>query len=217
MNGCIWRGLILALAATPGCAMAQTGFEGAVSMNMQAKGQSFPVDFSIKGHKARVEMQTLGHPSIVLIDFDSHEQIILIPELKSYMVHGGDQQGKLSTSTPPKITRLGTTETFAGHTCQDYRLESEKYSGTACMTKEFGDNPLAAAMNGPLGSALSGDEALKKAGMPLKVTLTFNDGDKQGDTATVEVTRIAQGAVDDAEFLVPNGWHKLSGLSGMPK
>ncbi|MGA7315383.1 MAG: hypothetical protein WBX22_15555, partial [Silvibacterium sp.] len=89
--------------------------------------------------------------------------------------------------------------------------------GTACMTKEFGDNPLAAAMNGPLGSVLSGDEALKKAGMPLKVTLTFKDADKQGDTATVEVTKIAQGAVDDAEFLVPDGWHKLSGLSGMPK
>ena len=188
-------------------------------MTMQTKGQSFPVNYAIKGHKARVEMQTLGHTSVILMDFDSHTQTVLIPELKSYMVHAGDRpgasQGASSTATTLKVTSLGTTQILAGHTCQDYRLESEKYSGTACMTKEFGNNPLADVMNDSLGHALSGDEALKKAGMPLKVTLTFKDGGRQGDTATAEVTKIEPGALDDAEFSVPDGWHKLSGLSGM--
>jgi hypothetical protein len=210
--GCL---LFLAMVAVPVGAGAQAGFEGAVSMTMQIKGQSFPVDYSLKGHKARVEMQTTGRKNVILLDLDARTQTILIPEMKAYAVHTGAGPSAMSTAAPPKITALGTTETVAGHSCDDYRIESEKYSGTACLTKDFGDNPLAEAMSSPMGNAFNADETLKKAGMPLKMNLTFKDGDQQGDTATVEVTKIAAGPIDDARFSVPDGWHKLSGLPGL--
>lgn len=214
--GKICSRLLLAVAMAPLCAVAQTGFEGAVSMTMQARGQTFPVDYEIKGHKARVEMRMETRTNVILLDLDAHTQTILIPESKAYAVHNGNVPGAMATPTPPKVTDLGTSETVAGHRCENYSLESEKYSGTACMTKEFGENPLAEAMNGPLGGAMSGDDVLKKAGMPLKLKVTFKEGGREGETATVEVTKVSPGPLSDSQFNVPDGWTKLSGLPGTP-
>ncbi len=214
LNERFWKVVILALATMPLCSNAQTGFEGSVSMTMQVKDQTIPVTYALKGHKARIEMQTLGRTNVILMDLDTSTETILIPELKAYAVHLSAKP-VAAAAKPPKITALGKTETVAGYTCQDYSLESEKYSGTACMSKEFGDNPMADAMSGPLGGALGGDQALKEAGMPLKINLTFRDGEKAGDTAKAEVTKVTPGPQDDAEFSVPEGWHKLSGLPGM--
>jgi hypothetical protein len=213
------RGIWLAglIAIVPMCGHAQTqGFEGTVSMTMHASGETIPVDYALKGHKARVDLHLSSRTSTVLIDLDAHTQTILIPELKAYAVHNGDNPSAVSAATPPRVTNLGTTETIAGHTCEDYKLETDKYDGTACMTREFGDNPLTDTINGPLGRALKGDETLKKAGMPLKLALTFKEGEKQGDKATMEVTKVAPGPVEEAQFEIPEGWHKLSGLPGLP-
>jgi hypothetical protein len=215
LNRGIWLAGLIAIAPVGWRAQAQ-GFEGTVSMTMQASGETIPVDYSLKGHKARVELHMSSRTNTVLIDLDAHTQTILIPELKAYAVHNGDNPSTISTATPPKVTDLGTTETVAGHACKDYKLETDKYDGTACMTREFGDNPLTDTINGPLGRALNGDDALKKAGMPLKLAITFKEGEKQGDKATMEVTKVAPGPVEEAEFEIPEGWHKLSGLPGMP-
>ena len=213
------KGILLAGLMAIGwvaCEAQAQGFEGAVSMTMHAGGQTIPVDYSIKGHKARVALQMSGRTNTVLIDLDAHTQTILIPELKAYAVHNGETPAALTSSTPPKVTLLDTKETVAGHSCDDYRIVTDKYDGVACMSKEFGDNPLTDAINGPLGRALKGDETLRKAGMPLKMSLLFKEGDKQGEKATMEVTKVAAGPVDASEFVIPDGWHKLSGLTGTP-
>jgi hypothetical protein len=208
----LWLAALVALA--PVGSKAQ-GFEGAVSMTMHASGQTIPVDYAIKGHKARVETHTTGRTNVILIDLDAHTQTILIPELKAFAVHTGETETALSANTPPRVTALGTTETVAGYKCEEYKVETLKYSGIACMTKEFGENPLTDTLSGPLHGALKGDETLKKAGMPLRVDLTFKEGSREGDKATVEVTKVTPGPVDEAQLDVPDGWHKLSGLPGM--
>jgi Domain of unknown function (DUF4412) len=210
----IWLALLMALAPM-GLRAQGSGFEGAVSMTMHASGQTIPVDYAIKGHKARIEMHTTGRTNVILIDLDAHTQTILIPELKAFAVHTGDSETALSSTAPPKVTDLGTTETIAGHGCEEYKVETEKYSGIACMTKEFGENPLTDTLSGPLHGALKGDQTLRKAGMPLKVDITFKEAGKQGDKAMVEVTKVSPGPVDEAQLTVPDGWHKLSGLPGM--
>jgi hypothetical protein len=192
------------------------GFEGAVSMTMHASGQTIPVDYAIKGHKVRVDIHMSERTNTVLLDLDAHTQTILIPELKAYAVHGGSTPSAISSAAPPKVIDLGTTETVAGHTCSDYKLESDKYDGTACMTKEFGVNPLTDMVDGPLAGALKGDDTLKQAGMPLKMSIIFKEGEKQGDKATMEVTKVSPGAVEEVQFDVPDGWHQLSGLPGTP-
>lgn len=212
----IWLAGLMALAPL-GLKAQGSGFEGAVSMTMHASGQTIPVDYAIKGHKARVEMHTTSRTNVILIDLDAHTQTILIPELKAFAVHTGENPTALSANTAPKVTALGTTETVAGYTCKEYRIETEKYSGIACMTSEFGENPLTDTLSGPLGHDLKGDETLRKAGMPLKIDITFKEGDKQGEKATVEVTKVSPGPIDEAQMNVPDGWHKLSGLPEMQK
>ncbi len=209
----IGRRFLPLLLIAPTYAIAQSGFEGAVSMTMQASGQTFPVDYEIKGHKARIEMKLASRNNVILVDLNSGTQTLLIPELKAYAVH--TSAAPSGPATTPTLTDLGTTETVAGHTCENYKLESEKYSGTACMTKEFGENPLSGALNGALGPAVNGNEALKKAGMPLKMKVSFKEGKREGETASVEVTKIAPGPLGDEQFAVPDGWRKLSGLPGM--
>jgi hypothetical protein len=205
---------LMAIAPMAWRAQAQ-GFEGAMSMTMQTSGQTIPVDYAIKGHKVKVDVHMAGRTTTLLLDLDAHTQTILIPEVKAYVVHSGEAPSPISAATPPKVTGLGTTETVVGHTCEDYKLESDKFSGTACMTKEFGVNPMAFGMNGPLGSAFKGEETLQKAGMPLKMSITFKEAARQGEKATIEVTRVAPGPVDEAEFEIPAGWNKLSGLPGV--
>jgi hypothetical protein len=67
-----------------------------------------------------------------------------------------------------------------------------------------------------MGSALNGDETLKKAGMPLKMSITFKDGNRQGEKATMEVTKVSPGPIEEAQVEVPAGWHQLTGLPGTP-
>lgn len=205
----------MAVAPLAWNAQAQ-GFEGAMSMTMNVSGQTIPVDYKLKGHKARVDLEMGGRKNTVLIDLDAHTQTMLIPEFKAYLVHKGDSASPISSATPPKVTDMGTTETVAGHSCNDFKLESEKYQGTACMTKEFGESPLAESMTGQLGSALKGDDVLQKAGVPLKLDLTFKEGEKPGNKATMEVTSIAPGPVNAAEFEIPAGWQPMNNLPGAP-
>jgi hypothetical protein len=218
LNKGFWLAGCLALASMGwmGPTAQAQAFEGAVSMTMHASGQTIPVDYAVKGHKVRVDIHMSERTNTVLLDLDAHTQTILIPELKAYAVHSGTTQSALSSATPPKVTDLGTTETIAGHTCSDYKLESDKYDGTACMTKEFGVNPLTDMVDGPLAGALKGDDTLKKTGMPLRMSITFKEGEKQGDKASMEVTKVSPGPVEEAQFEVPDGWHKLTGLPGMP-
>jgi hypothetical protein len=208
--------VVLLAALAPMTSRAQaTGFEGAVSMTMQASGQTIPVDYEIKGHKARLEMHTTGRTNVILIDLDAQTQTILIPELKAFAVHSGENPTTAGANTPPKVTDMGTTASVAGYKCEQFKVETEKYSSVACMTKQFGENPLTDTLSGPLHGALKGDDELRKAGMPLKVDVTFKEGGKQGETASVEVTKVTPGPVDESQLGVPDGWHKLSGLPGM--
>jgi hypothetical protein len=185
-------------------------------MSLTMNGQTIPVDYALKGHRARVELHMDSRVNTVLIDLDAHTQTILIPEVKAYAVHNGDAPSKLVNATPPTVTDLGASETVAGHTCEDYRLDTDKYEGTACMTREFGENPMSDALNGAIGTPLKGDETLRKAGMPLKLSITIKEGEKKGEKTTMEVTKVEPGPVSDAEFEVPEGWRKLNGLPIMP-
>jgi hypothetical protein len=206
---------MLATTATGWRAQAQ-GFEGTVSMVMNMGGEPIPVDYALKGHKARLELQMASRTNTVIIDLDARTQTILIPEVKAYAVHSGDAPSQIANASPIKVTDLGTTETVAGHSCEDYRLDTDKYAGSACMTKEFGENPLTDTLNGPLGHALKGDETLKKAGMPLKLSITFKEGAHKDEKTTMEVTKVVPGPVDAAQFEIPDGWRKLNGLPGLP-
>ena len=206
---------IVVLAAAQ-CAVGQSGsFEGVMKMTLQAQGQTVPFTYAVKGHKVRMEMQSAARTNVILIDLDAHTQTILVPELNAYAVHTGDTPSGVAQGAPPKITDLGTSETIAGHKCENYSMESDKYSGTFCMTKEFGANPFGNALGGP---ALRSLEDLQKAGMPLKVSLIphGNDsGTNAGGKTEMEVTQIIPGPVDDAQFTVPEGWHAMQDLPKM--
>jgi hypothetical protein len=213
-----FAGLLLSstFLLTSAWSVAQTGgFEGSVEMTMHTNGETIPVTYALKGHKVRVEMQAMGRANVILIDLVADTQTILIPELKAYAVHTSKVPAGEPAATALKVADLKTTDTVAGHACENYHLENEKFSGTACLTKEFGENPLTDAMEGPLGAQLKGDETLRKAGMPLKMVLTFKDGKRQGEQASVEVSKVAPGPVEDSALAIPDGWHKLSGLPGL--
>lgn len=184
---------------------------------MRTKDQTIPLVYALKGHKVRLEMQAMGRTNVILLDLEENTQTILIPELNAYAVHASKAPaaGTAAAAAALKVVDLKTTDTVAGHGCENYHLENEKFSGTACLTKEFGENPLADAMDGPLGAQLKGADTLRKAGMPLKMVLTFKEGTRQGEQTSVEVSKVAPGPVQDSVLSVPAGWHKLNGLPGL--
>lgn len=196
-----------ALAQTPALTPA---FEGTMHATMHLSGTTVPMTYQLKGHHARIDMEIPPTATTVLIDSDKGEQIVLVPQLKAYMSHKVTVPLTAALAHPPTLTNLSRSETVAGHVCEDYHLDSEKYDGTICLAKDL---PAAAFGDGfgmlPPNSAL---DTLRTAGMPLKVDLHIkatNSG-KADENVTMEVTKIEAQPVDDSAFLIPDGWHELA-------
>jgi hypothetical protein len=195
-------------------AMGQADFQGSVNMTITSRqGQPMPFVYKVKGSMIRVEMQMGARSVSVIMDLAAHKQMVLLPEMQSYMVHDFDPAHaaqQAGESSPPKITDLHTTDTVVGHTCENYQVTGEKFSATMCAAKDL---PGGLFGSGPAARNLYGLGALKTYGMPLKI-VTAPSGEGAGLPMTMEVTKIDPGKLDDALFKVPAGWHELQGGVG---
>ncbi len=196
-----------ALAQSP---VQPPAFEGTMHATMRLSGTLVPMTYQLKGHRARIDMDIPPTATTVLIDSDKGEQVVLVPQLKAYLSHKVTVPLPSTIAHPPTLTRLTHSETVAGHICEDYRLDSEKYSGTICLAKDL---PSAAFGDGfgmlPSNSAL---DTLRNAGMPLKVDLHIKatGSGRADETVTMEVTRVEAQQVEDSAFAIPEGWHELA-------
>jgi Domain of unknown function (DUF4412) len=102
----------------------------------------------VKGPKARIDMGASGPYQI--IDVTVKKAFIVDPGKKSVMVLTADQMqqtaGMLSQltgnkqATPPSIQKLGTSKTYNGYKCDEYKVSMSNpvpTSGTYCISKEL--------------------------------------------------------------------------------
>ena len=119
---------------------------------------------------------------------------------------------------PPKITPLGTSETIAGRTCQNFTVETEKSKMEFCNAKGLGNymSPRSPMGRGPSnGLTELNNEAFrtffKDGFFPLRVT-NLDGGKRQ---VMMEATRVEPKSLDASLFTVPAGFTEMKMGMGM--
>jgi hypothetical protein len=214
--------LCAVLAAGP---LPAQGFEGSVTYKMTSdKGKVTEMVMSMKGPKMRTDLESEGHPMTMLIDGPSQTMKMLMTEQKMVMsmdLKGMQERKRSKKHTPPKITALGTRETIAGRSCENYLVETEDSKEEFCNSKGLGHflsphNPMG---GGPSNGLTELDDEIyrsyfKDGFFPLRVTEI--KGEKR--RVVMEATQVAPKSLDASYFEVPAGFSemKMPGMGPRP-
>jgi len=202
------------------------GFEGEVAYKMMSeKGKTTEMVMALKGAKMRTDANTEGHAMTMLMDGQTQVMKMLMPEQKMYMsmdLKSMREHMQRKKRTPPKVTPLGTKETIAGRTCENFVIETEDSKMEFCNIKGIGNflaprNPMGRGSSDGLSEL--DDEVyrsyFKDGFFPLR--LTDLEGGKR--RVIMEATRVEPKSFDASYFEVPAGFSemKMPGMMGPPR
>lgn len=204
--------------------LAAQGFEGTV--NFRLENSKDEMIQSYKGGKVRMEGMGMGEGWMIM-----EEGTMKIVAPKEKMVVVMNLKGKGHDKHDPnsaKITALGTRETIAGKSCENYLIE-DKETHEVCVAKGMGYF-MFGKPGGPMGRGagrgpsipdlgVSGTGAgggglppiLKDGFFPLRITKVT--GPKR--EVQLEVTKIEAKSLDAALFETPAGYQEMA-MPGMP-
>jgi hypothetical protein len=121
--------------------------------------------------------------------------------------------GGVSLDAKPNIRKLGTSETIAGVSCDDYEIKEEKAAlMRACITTALGEFAFPISGRGMMGGRGSATPGWARAfggkpGFPLKVW--SSDG-----SVALQVTEIDRTPAADSAFAIPEGYVTMPGRGG---
>lgn len=222
----------IGIAALPLCAalfagpLSAQGFEGEVAYKMMSeKGRNTEMVMAMKGGKLRTDANTEGHAMTMLMDGQTQVMKMLMPEQKMYMtmdLKSMREHMQSKKKSPPKVTALGTRETIAGRSCENYVVETDDSKMEFCNTKGIGNflsprNPMGRGPSDGL-SELDDDvyrTYFKDGFFPLRLT-DLKDGKRR---VVMEATRVEAKSFDASYFEVPAGFSemKMPGMMGPPR
>jgi hypothetical protein len=216
--------LVAALTAGP---LAAQGFEGVVAYKMMGEGgKDREMTMSIKGSAMRTDATAEGHNMAMLIDGQAQTMTMLMAEQKMYMTMDlkgmrEKMQGmQHQEHSPPKITALGTKETIAGRSCENFLVETDKSKMEFCNAKGLGNymTPQSPMGRGPSSGLSELNNELyrtyfKDGFFPLRVT-TLEGGKRQ---VMMEATRVEPKSLDASLFQIPAGYTEMKMPSMGPK
>jgi hypothetical protein len=221
----------LAVLAAP---LAAQGFEGTVSANLPvADGTVNEMKFLVKGDQTAVIMKAganmgpmAGAELRVIMDTKGGKSTVLIPltgEMAAQFgaMGGGNMKGIKQVvdlnqmagredTASPVVKALGTSQTIAGHKCNDFEVTDGKEISRVCLSTDMGSFAFPAMGGRGRGAAASPGWTRFLAshpGFPLKAWTT--DG-----RVTFEVTKIEKGSVDPSMFEIPEGYMDMGGMFG---
>jgi hypothetical protein len=201
--------------------LAAQAFEGVVAYKMPSEKKASDLTMSIKGPNIRTEMSSAGRTMTMLMDRQAQSMTMLMPDEKIYMtmdLKAAGERTKRIEHAPPKITALGTSETIAGRTCQNYLVETAKSKMEYCNAEGLGNfmmprNPMGAGPSNEVPDLQN--EAyrayFKDGFFPLRMVNL--KGDKR--SIMMEATRVEPMPLDAALFTVPAGFTEMKMPGGM--
>jgi hypothetical protein len=220
--------LIATLAVLAARLPAQT-FEGTVSVKTDSTDPNALLDLKLhlKGSQVAIVGMTgagsqLG-PGVemrILIDWTTMKSTMLMPlagAMAQMAQMNPSMKGiKIVSDIPASVVAkaggvkpLGTSETIAGHRCDDFEETGVKVPHQLCLTKEFGRFTMpSTAGRGGRGGGPSWTTAIGDNGFPLKVWTP-------GGKVDFEATSVRPGNVPAATFAIPDGYVDMGGLGRM--
>lgn len=200
---------LLAVAASlPAAAVAQSGFEGTVTMRLE---QGHEMQYSMRGGKIRVDMSGQGQPMAMIMNPSTHTALMVMPAQQMYMqMSTSNMEGAIAEHRDKyELTKSGKSEVVAGHKCEYWHVhEKGGDAGDDADVCVAGDLGKFFAFQNPMhrGVAPAWQSSLGDAdGFPLKV-VSVKDGKP---VTTLEVTKIEKKSLDPAMFEAPAGYRKM--------
>ncbi len=226
---------LLVAALAPGLLHAQGTFEGVVTYRATMAGAPpSEMKYFQKGPKMRQESTMGGRSSASIVNTATGETIVLMPEMKQYMVMNLNDIARQMPAAPQrapdlskmKVTATGRRETIAGVPCEHYLFAdaASPGGGTTDICGAAGMGFMGAGKKGMGALPSTADlaratnpqlAALARRGFfPLKMTMTGPDG----STMTWQVVRIERRTLEAALFAPPAGYTKMTmpAMPGMP-
>lgn len=218
-----------ALALAMAAPVAAQQFEGTVTMTMQGNRAGEMVQM-FKAGKVRTEMSgPEGRGGFMLMEPGKSEITMVMPSEKMYMVM--DPAARMGPNAQrdtaqPKVTKLGTSETIAGRSCDNYRFEGQQvheicaakgmgfFGGMGRGPMMGGRGPGGGQGGSPMPSLMSEKmrAEFKDGFFPLRISRL--EGEKKA--VMLEVTRIEEKPLPSSLFEVPEGYTKMDMPMGMP-
>jgi hypothetical protein len=197
-------------------AMAQTGFQGAITFATHEQSGA-PGTFTITTKGNKIRMESGDHKGAYVIDNDTHTSTMVMADQKQFvripnnMEYPGQSAERAQPDAAPKmtITNTGRTEVVAGVPCEVYHGTSvdngKTTEGEACVAKGVGLDPF--MMMGPMqrsrGALSPKLQAMHEVLQGGKGILKFSEI-KDGKLVTVmEATKIDPTPPPDAAFQPP--------------
>jgi len=125
-----------------------------------------------------------------------------------------NQAAARADTTTPVVKALGTSQTIAGHKCNDFEITSTKEVTRVCLSTDMGTFTFPTMGGGFGGRGRGGASSpswthllASHPGYPLKAWTPEGK-------VTFEVTKIEKGSVPAAMFEIPEGYMDLGGMMG---
>ncbi len=182
-----------------------------------------------KGQKARIDMGTAGVYQI--IDVPAQKLFIVEPSKKNVMVMTAEQMkqtaGMLSQITgnkqpvPPKVQKLGTSKTYNGFKCDEYKISMStpiQSDGTYCISPEIDFRKELESLIGfskEFAQLFGGDVMNQIQGFPVHSESTASIFG-QTMKSTSELVSVSHDSQPDSLFVVPADY-KVVEMPAMPK
>ncbi len=195
----------------------QKGFEGKLTMNIEAAGQKTEMNYLMKGDKIRIEVED-GEAAAMIMDSKTKTMLVVIPSQKMYMefdygkmIDGMSGNNKNDEETGAQIKKTGETKKINGYNCEKWIIKDENSNIEAWVTTELGNFVFAQnPMGGNDGPAWQ-KEFEGKGFFPMQVL----EKDEKGNVnSKMDVTRIEKTSLNGDLFSVPAGYHKME-IPGM--
>lgn len=204
---------------------AQAPFEGVITMMITAPGTA-PMEniMSVKGSKGRADMSMQGMQAYAITDFDKGTITAVLPAQRAYMKLGEAMNKTLAeTDAASEVTfkETGKKGTFAGVACDYYLIQYKSgMDADACIAKGIGTFFGIGAPSGRGNSAPAAQKAMRELARQFKggaFVLKMDMREAGQPKLAMEVTKVEKKAVDEAIFVVPEGYKDMSAMmKGMP-
>jgi len=184
---------------------AQSDFEGKIVLKILDEGNSFNVDYFIKGDKMKMEMNAAEGAMAILFNKSENKTYMIMPQQSMYMEFNVmDMMGSEELDADdPDITKTGEYLDINGYKCEKWIIKENNEIVEAWMTDELGsffmmDNPF--AMN-----SKTWQQELAGNFFPMRVDVV-EGSEKQ---KVLEVVSVNKMSLSNDLFVIPAGYQKF--------
>ncbi|MGH7583584.1 MAG: DUF4412 domain-containing protein [Gemmatimonadales bacterium] len=196
-------------------------FDGVITMKMGDADHQMDVKYFVSGQRAAFTMLAPANSGPIsgkeirgVIDFSTMKETVLIPMQMGGMngmkmvVDLNKAAGDNDKTSTYSMKDLGTTETIAGLTCEDFEIDNNgKLEDRACMNKQSGHFAMSMVGGNARGTAWMRAFGQNVEAFPLKVT------DSDGKPMML-VTSVQKGGVPSDIFTIPDGYMEMPSMGG---